>query len=153
MKNQAKNSMKKTLLLALLCLLAITANAQSKTTTPEDTVTPNKVFVEYPMPFFPGGMRALNDFIIKNRHYPAEARRKGIQGMVVVSFVVKKDGSVSQVEISRSVDPLLDEEALRVIKMMPKWIPIEDERYKKDIKYRVPVKFKLDENEKQKGMK
>lgn len=74
-------------------------------------------------PSFPGGTNALNTFIVSNLKYPVFAQEKGIQGRVVVKFIVEKDGSISNVEVDRSVYPSLDNEAMRVIKNMPKWIP------------------------------
>lgn len=73
-------------------------------------------------PSFPGGTNALNTFIVSNLKYPVWAQEKGIQGRVVVKFIVEKDGSISNVEVDRSV-PGLDNEAMRVVKAMPKWIP------------------------------
>ena len=74
-------------------------------------------------PSFPGGTNALNTFIASNLKYPVVAQENGIQGRVVVKFIVEKDGSISNVEVDRSVYPSLDNEAMRVIKNMPKWIP------------------------------
>lgn len=74
-------------------------------------------------PSFPGGTNALNAFIVSNLKYPVFAQEKGIQGRVVVKFIVEKDGSISNVEVDRSVNPGLDNEAMRVVKAMPKWIP------------------------------
>lgn len=74
-------------------------------------------------PSFPGGTNALNTFIASNLKYPAVAQENGIQGRVIVKFIVEKDGSISNVEVDRSVDPGLDNEAMRVVKAMPKWIP------------------------------
>lgn len=74
-------------------------------------------------PSFPGGTNALNTFIVSNLKYPVWAQEKGIQGRVVVKFIVEKDGSISNVEVDRSVNPGLDNEAMRVVKAMPKWIP------------------------------
>lgn len=74
-------------------------------------------------PSFPGGTNALNTFIASNLKYSVVAQENGIQGRVVVKFIVEKDGSISNVEVDRSVDPGLDNEAMRVVKAMPKWIP------------------------------
>ena len=74
-------------------------------------------------PSFPGGTNAFNTFIVSNLKYPVVAQENGIQGRVVVKFIVEKDGSISNVEVDRSVYPSLDNEAMRVIKNMPKWIP------------------------------
>mgnify|MGYP004688483153 FL=1 len=74
-------------------------------------------------PSFPGGTNALNTFIASNLKYSLVAQENGIQGRVIVKFIVEKDGSISNVEVDRSVDPYLDNEAMRVVKAMPKWIP------------------------------
>jgi TonB family protein len=75
------------------------------------------------MPQFPGEQEALMKYLSENIHYPKEAQEKGIQGRVICSFIVGKDGSITDVQIVQGVDPSLDEEAIRVIKSMPKWEP------------------------------
>ena len=75
------------------------------------------------LPEFPGGMTAFVQWLTRNLKYPEAARSQKLQGRVVLSFIVNKDGSVSQVKVARSVNPLLDREALRVIRMMPPWKP------------------------------
>ena len=75
------------------------------------------------LPVFPGGWTTLMQWLTRNLHYPAIAYQQKIQGKVVVSFIINKDGTVSQVKLEKSVDPSLDREALRVVKMMPKWQP------------------------------
>ena len=75
------------------------------------------------MPDFPGGVQALMDYLSKNVRYPAEAHAIGAQGRVIVSFTVKKDGSIADTKVERSVNPYLDKEAMRVIAAMPKWQP------------------------------
>jgi TonB family protein len=144
MKNQAKNNMKKILLLVLLCLLAITANAQSKVKTPVDTLGKVYTFAEQ-MPFFPGGSGAMMKFIGENLRYPSTCET--IQGRVIISFIVEKDGSLSHFEVKRSADPLLDKEAMRVCQSMPKWIPGKLNGKVVRVKYNVPVTFKLQAEE------
>lgn len=75
------------------------------------------------MPSFPGGMPAMMSWVKTHVQYPPEAREKGIQGNVVVKFIVEKDGSLVNVEAGNSVDPILAKEAVRVVQSMPKWIP------------------------------
>ncbi len=75
------------------------------------------------MPEFPGGMAECLKFIGKNVKYPTIAQENGVQGRVIIQFVVNQDGSIVDPVVMRSVDPYLDKEALRVIKMMPKWKP------------------------------
>ncbi|MBR5656168.1 MAG: M56 family metallopeptidase [Prevotella sp.] len=112
-------------------------------TTPADTI-PDGVFdVVEKMPEFPGGMPAMMQFLQQNMKYPEEAAKKGIQGRVMVKFVVDASGKVRDVELARGVDPLLDAEALRVIKMMPDWIPGMQKGHKVHVKYTVPIAFRL----------
>lgn len=96
------------------------------------------------MPEFPGGQIAMLDFLSKNIRYPEAAHKAGIQGRVVATFVVEKDGSISNAKVMRSIDPLLDAEALRVINSMPNWIPGKQDGKPVAVKYTVPVSFKLD---------
>lgn len=95
------------------------------------------------MPAFPGGNAALMNFISANLKYPVVAAENGVQGTVVVSFTVDKDGSITDIEVVRSIDPSLDAEAIRIIKSMPKWRPGMQQGKPIPVKYTVPVKFKL----------
>ena len=95
------------------------------------------------MPDFPGGMKALMEYLSQNIKYPAEAHAKGIQGRVIVCFVVKKDGSIDNIKVVRSVDPYLDKEAIRVITAMPKWKPGKQRGETVNVKFTVPVAFRL----------
>ena len=96
------------------------------------------------MPQYPGGPQALFKFLGENVQYPAEAEKAGIQGRVIATFVVEKDGSISQPTIVKSVDPLLDVEAIRVISAMPNWIPGKQNGKVVRVKYTVPLSFNLD---------
>ena len=96
------------------------------------------------MPQYPGGPQALFKFLGENIHYPAEAEKAGIQGRVIATFVVEKDGSISQPTIVKSVDPLLDAEAIRVISAMPNWKPGKHNGKVVRVKYTVPLSFNLD---------
>ena len=93
-------------------------------------------------PEFPGGMEAMMNFLSENVRYPAEAQAEGISGRVVVSFVVKKNGKIADVRVSRSVDPSLDAEALRVVNLMPKWKPGRSGGKKVNVMYNIPLTFK-----------
>ena len=95
------------------------------------------------MPAYPGGQSALFEFLSKNIKYPVQAEAKGIQGRVIATFVVEQDGSISNVAIAKSVDPLLDKESTRLINNMPKWIPGKQNGSAVRVKYTVPVTFKL----------
>lgn len=95
------------------------------------------------MPQFPGGDAELLSFIAKNLHYPIIAQENGIQGKVYIRFVVSKNGMVQDVVILRSLDPYCDKEAVRVIKMLPKWIPGRQNGVNVPVFYTVPITFKL----------
>jgi TonB family protein len=118
----------------------------------EGTFTPNEqteaskdVFdVVEVMPQFPGGAQELFGFLAKTVKYPAEAEKAGKQGRVIATFVVKKDGSISDAHVVKSVDPLLDAEALRVINAMPAWTPGTQNGKPVNVKYTVPISFRLD---------
>ena len=104
----------------------------------------NKVhdFVEQ-MPSFPGGMGALMSWLSQNIKYPVIAAENGVEGRVIVQFVVEKDGSITDVKIAKSVDPSLDKEATRVVSSMPHWIAGRQNGNPVRVKYTVPVTFKL----------
>ena len=104
----------------------------------------NKVFdVVEQMPSFPGGMAALMAYLQKSIKYPPVAEENGIQGRVVCTFVVERDGSVTDVKVAKSVDPSLDKEAVRVVSAMPKWIPGKQNGQSVRVKYTLPVTFRL----------
>ena len=103
-----------------------------------------KVFdVVEQMPSFPGGQSALLQYLSSNIKYPVVAEENGVQGRVIVTFVVEMDGSITDVKVVKSVDPSLDKEAQRVVKSMPKWIPGKQNGAAVRVKYTVPVTFRL----------
>jgi protein TonB len=111
---------------------------------PPKHVEENKVFdVVEQMPSFPGGNAALMEYLSKNVKYPVVAQENGVQGRVVVSFVVERDGSITDVKVVKSVDPSLDREASRVVSSMPRWIPGKQNGSAVRVKYNVPVSFRL----------
>ncbi|WP_243345512.1 energy transducer TonB [Parabacteroides sp. FAFU027] len=95
------------------------------------------------MPEFPGGTDSLMKFLSKNIIYPKEAIEKKVEGMVICSFIINKRGHVSDIQITRSVNPLLDAEAVRVIKIMPKWKPGKQVGKPTSVKYTLPIRFTL----------
>lgn len=104
----------------------------------------NKVFdVVEQMPSFPGGNAALMNYLGQNIKYPVIAEENGIQGRVIVQFVVGKDGHISDVRVAKSVDPSLDKEAVRVVKGMPRWIPGKQNGQAVTVRYTLPVTFRL----------
>ncbi len=103
-----------------------------------------KVFdVVEQMPQFPGGQQALFEYLSKHIKYPVIAEENGVQGRVIVTFVVERDGSITDVKVVKSVDPSLDKEATRVVKGMPHWIPGKQNGSAVRVKYTVPVTFRL----------
>ena len=112
---------------------------------PQAVVSDDQTFsVVEQMPEYPGGMRAGLEFMARNLRYPTKAREAGKQGRVIVQFVVRKDGSLSDFKVLRPVDPWLDAEAIRVISTMPKWKPGMQEGKPVSVKFTLPVTFMLE---------
>jgi len=109
----------------------------------EDTISAPYAVVEQ-MPEFPGGERALQKFLSSSVKYPRIATENGIQGKVFVNFVVDRSGSISNVKIIRGVDQSLDQEAMRVVKSMPKWIPGKQNGEAVRVSFTVPINFVLE---------
>lgn len=101
------------------------------------------------MPSFPGGEVKLVEYIAKNLNYPQEAIEKGIEGRVFVGFIIDVDGSVTDVKLLRGIGGGCDEEAIRVIKSLPKWRPAEQNGVFSRVSYQIPVNFKLDDKTKE----
>ncbi|HIX86746.1 MAG TPA: TonB family protein [Candidatus Parabacteroides intestinigallinarum] len=125
-------------------------DAQTVTYTPppaveeEEEEAAQQIFtVVEEMPKFPGGDAELLKFISKSIRYPVIAQENGIQGRVICSFVVNRDGSIVDAQVLRGVDPSLDKEALRVINSMPKWSPGKQRGKPVRVKYTVPITFRL----------
>jgi protein TonB len=95
------------------------------------------------MPEFPGGQEAMMKYLSESVKYPKEASKDGIQGRVVVQFVVEKDGSISEVEVIKKVNEHLDAEAVRVVNAMPKWKPGKQKGENVRVKYTLPISFRL----------
>ncbi len=114
----------------------------------KDTLMPDEPVFEVveQMPEFPdGGMAGLMEYFKKNLRYPEEAKKAGTQGRVVVQFLINKNGAISDANVLRSVDRLLDAEAVRLVRSMPKWKPGMQKGKAVTVKYTVPVLFSLDE--------
>ncbi len=107
----------------------------------EDTGEENIFMVVEDMPQFPGGN--VTKWIAKNVKYPQLAQENGIQGKVFIKFVIEKDGSITDVQVSRGVDASLDREAVRVIKAMPKWKPGKQRGKAVRVSYTLPINFQL----------
>jgi periplasmic protein TonB len=110
----------------------------------EEEIKEDQVFVVVEsMPSFPGGNAELLKYLNSNLKYPALAKEMGISGRVFVSFVVEKDGSVTDIQILRGIGGGCDEEAIRVVKSMPKWIPGKQRNIPVRVRFNLPVKFTL----------
>ena len=107
---------------------------------PEDTTIYNEVEV---MPSYPGDMAECYMFVARQMHYPEEAEEKGIEGRVLIRFVVEKDGRLTNFEVIETPDPLLSDEALRVLKQMPQWIPAKNKGKDVRCRYSMPIQFRL----------
>ena len=94
-------------------------------------------------PQFPGGVQELMKYLGKNLKYPVAAQNAGKQGNVVCQFVVKSDGTIGDIKVVRSISPELDEEAIRVIKAMPAWTPGKKDGKAVNVRYTLPVAFRL----------
>ena len=114
------------------------AQQQKGNTEPQDVFD-----VVEDMPQYPGGMQAMLSFLQENITYPKDAQEKKISGRVLVTFVVEKDGSISNVETVKSVFPSLDEEAVRIVKAMPNWKPGKQNGKVVRVKYTLPISFSL----------
>ena len=136
MKTRKNVSLKVALMMLVLLFSFMTSTAQTKKN--------DMVFdVVEVMPQFPGGQIAMLQYLMKNIKYPEQAMKEGIQGRVTVRFIVEKDGSISDVKPVLSVHPLLNKEAVRVVKSMPKWTPGKQNGKPVRVRFNLPVMFKL----------
>ena len=136
MKTRKNVSLKVALMMFVLLFSFMTSTAQTKKN--------DMVFdVVEVMPQFPGGQIAMLQYLMENIKYPEQAMKEGIQGRVTVRFIVEKDGSISDVKPVLSVHPLLNKEAVRVVKSMPKWSPGKHNGKPVRVRFNLPVMFKL----------
>lgn len=129
--------MKKILTLIFFCVFAF-AKAQNN-----DNDSKEPLVVVEKMPEFPGGFTEMTKYLQKKVKYPKIARRNRIQGKVILRFIIEADGSVSNVSVLQSVSPELDDEAVRVIKGMPKWQPGWQGGKFVRVYFNIPISFKL----------
>jgi protein TonB len=145
--------------LQLLTLLMVTAvtiglpgNATAQSTEQENTTnaeadesdSSDTTFIEVEQkPEFPGGKAALFDYLKDKINYPEASKKARTEGKVVVRFIVNKDGTLSDIEVEKSVSELLDQEAKRVVKAMPPWKPGRQDGEIVRVRYRVPIQFSL----------
>ena len=126
---------------ALYSEKSLKMQAESQLVTQDDKEKNTNIDDE--LPSFPGGDAKLREWIKKNMKYSSYAKNNGIEGQVLVVFIVEKDGSISNAEVSWGVDPSLDQEALRIVNKMPKWKPGTQNGVAMRVKYRLPITFTL----------
>ena len=124
--------------LAILLMVNTNAMAQNKKAANDKVLEKAEV-----MPEFPGGEQAMMKFVAENVQYPEEAKEKEISGRVLVGFIVEKDGSIADVKVVKGIGGGCDEEAVRVVKAMPKWKPGMDKGKPVRVHYMLPLIFKL----------
>ena len=148
-KKSLGNLGKYVLTLPIFALLLLSSNAWSAKQESNTASTKATNIAEKPltaaeiMPKFPGGEKALTAFILKNLRYPASAAQSGVQGRVTVRFIIEKTGEVADVKVVRGLDAAFDNEAVRVVKMFPKWIPGKQNGRKVSVYYTLPITFRL----------
>lgn len=133
--------MKKTIfMLSMLLMAAIVASTPATATTQTDS---EKVYDSCQvMPKFPGGEKAMMEFIASNVKYPPQAVKENIQGIVLAEFVINKEGKAVQPRITHSLSPECDAEVIRVIGLMPAWTPGQENGKAVNVKYSLPVVFR-----------
>ena len=132
------------LILLVIVIAPARASAQDKkgktTQTRKDTATDDKVYeVCEQMPIFEGGDAALLKYLRENLKYPDKTKDRGVQGRLVIGFIVEKDGSLTDVKVLRPVDIDLDAEVLRLVKGMPKWIPGRHNGQRVRVRHLLPI--------------
>lgn len=146
--------MKKFIIFALLSMTGMTmvyaTNGQlqkqkvEQATTQQDVTEDEKVYSKVDeMPSFPTGEKAMKEWMKKNLKYPIVAEENGIQGTVVVKFVVRKNGLIDNINVVKSVDTSLDKEAKRLIRVMPRWKPGKQNGEPVNVEVTVPVNFRI----------
>ena len=145
---------------AFIMLNLLTATVCIKAQTTKDLAPPAPAFIDSSkfvneddnvyniavieqIPSFPNGEAAMFKYLANNIKYPAIARENGIEGTVYVEFIIAKDGSVTEANVKRGIGGGCNEEALRIVNAMPKWIPAKQKNKPVKVKYTLPVKFKL----------
>lgn len=127
----------------LLALLILTSAVNNSASFAQDKKGGKVLKLAEKMPEFPGGPKGLTEFFIQNVKYPQEAKDKGIQGKVFVQFIVNEDGSLSNVKVQKGFNKDCDQEALRVVNLMPKWEPGKDKGKPVKVAVVVPIAFAL----------
>ncbi|MFD1255414.1 energy transducer TonB [Mucilaginibacter terrae] len=128
--------MKKSLFIILICLCSYTAKSQTDTTAKQEVFYTVDVLPEYP-----GGIEKMYRFINKNLKYPKQAKENSIMGTVQVKFIVEKDGTLTNIEISQGLNTEIDAEAIRLVSLFPKWHPGLAAGMPARVQYTIPIKF------------
>ena len=136
----SKITMKKITMLIMLLWMSISVMAQEQINDAVDMKIYNEV---EEMPSFYGGKDSLLVYLANNVRYPIDAAMQGIQGRVVVSFIVEPDGSLSKIRIKESVSPSINAEAKRIVKGMPRWIPGKKDGKPVRVRFSVPITFRM----------
>lgn len=133
--------------LANTCLQVNAQNSNANNTASESKYVYNMAMVEV-QPEFPDGIQALYKWLLENINYPAEAIEEGVQGKIIVEFVISTTGEIENARVLRGRHPALDKEAIRVVKAMPKWTPGSNNGKPVKVLYTLPVTFKLPQKQK-----
>ena len=133
--------MKKLIIMSLMAVFGLTTASAQKTVVAEKNQQPFDVVEQ--MPEYPGGIKALFDYLCQNVMYPEDAEKQKIEGRVIATFIVETDGSISNIEVVKPAFPSLDAEAVRVLSAMPKWKPGMQNDKVVRVKYTVPISFNL----------
>ncbi len=129
---------------SIIAVDSVKPAAKKQTTIPEPSPSPRKVYdMAEKMPEYPGGPKALREYVSTNLKYPEAAKKAKTQGRVILQFVVEADGSIEAVQVIRSADKELDAEAVRVVKGMPKWTPGMEKGKVVAVKYTLPIEFRI----------
>ncbi len=135
--------MKRLILLSLMASFGFSTALAQKTVVSQKVQRVEVFMVVENMPEYPGGNEAMFAFFAKNMKYPADAQKNKVQGRVIVTFIVDKDGAITDVQVVKPAYPSLDAEAVRLVKMMPKWKPGTQRGVPVRVKFTLPVQFKL----------
>ena len=135
--------MKRLILLSLMAAFSLATVQAQKTFVSQKEQKPEVFMVVENMPEYPGGNEAMIAFFAKNMKYPADVQKNKVQGRVLVTFVVERDGTITDVQVAKPTFPSLDDEAMRLVKKMPKWKPGTQRGVPVRVKFTLPVVFKL----------
>ena len=135
--------MKRLIFLSLMAAFSLATVQAQKTVVSQKEQKPEVFMVVENMPEYPGGNEAMIAFFAKNMKYPADAQKNKVQGRVLVTFVVERDGTITDVQVAKPTFPSLDDEAMRLVKKMPKWKPGTQRGVPVRVKFTLPVVFKL----------